>query len=47
MMFRRGGLTTRRGSFVPRYEFGNSHNGLIGGRWETYRGLMDIDPQAS
>jgi hypothetical protein len=43
----KGELLTRRGSSVPRYEFGNSRNGLVGGRWETHRGLMDLDPQAS
>ena len=43
----RGGLPTGRGIFVPRYEFGNSRKGLVGGGWETPRGLMVLEPQAS
>jgi hypothetical protein len=43
----RGWLPTGRGSSVPRYEFGNSRKGLVGGGWETPRGLMVLEPQAS
>jgi len=43
----RGWLPTIRGSFVPRYEFGKSLKGFVGGGWETSRGLMVLEPQAS